>query len=32
MGVYNGEPKARHCERSYRSDANISSYLLDETV
>ena len=31
MGVYNGEQKASHCERAYGSDANISSYLWNET-
>ena len=24
MGVYDGEPKASHCKRPYRSDASIS--------
>ena len=28
MGVYNGEPKASHCKRPYRSEANIFIALV----
>ena len=32
MGVYNGEPRASHCNNPYRSDVNILSHLGNEYI